>query len=254
MPINTAPPLSASFRFYEELNDFLPHDKRKQTLTYTFYGKPSIKDAIEAHGVPHTEVDLITANGQSVGFEYSLKDGDRIAVYPMFEGIDITPIVKLREKPLRDPRFVLDVHLGKLARLMRLLGFDTLYRNDYDDPEIAQISVSQSRAVLTRDRRLLHLRIITHGYYLRSMNAEEQLEEVIRRFDLKRLISPFGRCLICNGAMESVKKEKILDLLEPKTRFCYDAFFQCTGCGKVYWKGSHFGKLSEVVGRFSNGS
>jgi uncharacterized protein with PIN domain len=243
-------PLSATFRFYEELNDFLPVEKRKRELTYAFFGRPSIKDAIEAQGVPHTEVDLIIADSLSVGFEYHLGHGDRIAVYPVFEGVDITPIVKLREKPMREPRFILDVHLGKLARLMRLLGFDALYRNDYDDPHIARISAEKNRIVLTRDRKLLHIRIVTHGYLLRSLNAEEQLEEVMRRFDLKGLISPFCRCLACNGAVRPVKKEEILDLLEPQTARCYESFFQCLECGKIFWKGSHFTRLSEIVKHF----
>jgi uncharacterized protein with PIN domain len=247
---NNATPLFATFRFYEELNDFLPLQKRNHTLTYSFFGKPSIKDAIEAQGIPHTEVDLIVANGQSVGFEYHLRSGDFISVYPVFEGIDITSVVKLREQPLRNPKFILDVHLGKLARLMRLLGFDTFYRNDYDDLGIARISALQHRAVLTRDRKLLHVRIITHGCCLRSMNAEAQLEEVIRRFDLKGLISPFSRCLICNGTTQSVDKESIAHLLEPKTRIYYNSFFQCVACGKIYWQGSHFGRLSRIVNAF----
>jgi len=240
-------PLFATFRFYEELNDFLSEEKRKQDVMYGFSGKPSIKDAIEAQGIPHTEVDLIVANGASVGFDYSLKDDDRIAVYPMFEGLDISPIVKLREKPLREPKFVLDVHLGKLARLMRLLGLDVLYRNDYDDKLLACISATQHRALLTRDRKLLHYRMITHGCLLRSMNADEQLSQVIRRFDLKENLSPFSRCLECNGPLESAEKDKILDRLEPKTIRYYDTFFQCAQCRKIYWKGSHFGRLAAVV-------
>jgi uncharacterized protein len=243
----TTDSLFATFRFYEELNDFIVPEKRKQSVAYVFQGKPSVKDAIEAQGIPHTEVDLIVVNGVSVGFDYSLQDGDRVAVYPMFEAIDIAPIVMLREKPMRDPRFVLDVHLGKLARLMRLLGFDALYRNDYDDPEIALISASQRRAVLTRDRKLLHWSHITHGYCLRSVFAEKQLEEVIRRFDLKALASPFSRCLACNGMMEPVEKGAILDKLEPKTIQYYDAFFRCSSCGKIYWKGSHFERLVKTV-------
>jgi uncharacterized protein with PIN domain len=243
---------AATFRFYEELNDFLPEEKRKRDVVYTFSGKPSIKDAIEAQGIPHTEVDLITANGVSVGFDYSLKNGDRIAVYPMFEGLDISPIVKLREKPLREPKFVLDVHLGKLARLMRLLGLDTLYRNDYDDAHIASISATQRRAVLTRDRMLLHYRVITHGYWLRSMKAEEQLSEVIRRFDLRGNLSPYSRCLACNGQLEPVAKDKILGRLEPKTSLYYDTFFRCRECGKIYWKGSHFDTLRKTVKKFGS--
>jgi len=242
---------TATFRFYAELNDFLPEGKRLQRLPYTFSGKPSVKDAIEAQGIPHTEVDLIVVEGESIGFDYHLRDGDEVAVYPVFESLDITPIVKLREKPLREPRFILDVHLGKLARHMRLLGFDTLYRNDYADPEIVELSVSERRAVLTRDRRLLRARVITHGYWLRSTDAEEQLAEVIRRFDLKRLISPFSRCLACNGSMEPVKKEEILDLLEPKTKLYFDEFYRCAECGKIYWRGSHSGQLDKVVRRYS---
>jgi hypothetical protein len=145
---------SAEFRFYEELNDFLRPEQRKQTLTYRFNGNPGIKDPIEVFGVPHTEVDLIVVNGESVGFGYRLKDADRIAVYPVFEGFDISPIVRLREAPLRHTAFVVDVNLGKLARLLRLFGFDTLFANSFDDREIAAISVEQQRIILTRDRLL----------------------------------------------------------------------------------------------------
>ena len=237
----------ATFRFYEELNDFLPEDQQKRDSIYSFKGKPSIKDVIEAHNVPHTEVDLILANGKSVGFGYHLKDGDRIAVYPIFESFNISPMVKLRERPLRDPKFVLDVHLGKLARLMRLMGFDTYYRNDLDDPEIVQISTGQKRVVLTRDKKLLHARAITHGCWLRSVHAEEQLREVIRRFNLENHIDPFKRCQSCNGPMKKVEKADILDQLEPLTRKHYDEFYQCSDCRKIYWQGSHFEDLKGVI-------
>ncbi len=247
---NKNKPYTAMFRFYEELNDFLPEEKRKTTILYNFDGNPSIKDAIEAQGIPHTEIDMIIVNEESVGFDYHLKNGDHVGVYPMFESIDISPLVRLREHPLRAPKFILDVHLGKLARLMRLCGFDTLYRNDYDDPEIIELSVSQKRIILTRDRALLHARIITHGYCLRSMNASEQLSEVIRRFDLKSIIAPFSRCLSCNGTLHSVDKASISDQLEPKTKLYYDGFFRCDGCGKIFWKGSHFEKLESVVKKF----
>lgn len=120
---------SAVFRFYEELNDFLPPDQRKTAVTYRFTGRPGIKDAIEALGVPHTEVELIIVNGHSVRFDYRLRNGDRVAVYPMFESTDVTPLLRLREAPLRNSVFVLDVNLGKLARRLRMLGFDALYRN-----------------------------------------------------------------------------------------------------------------------------
>jgi uncharacterized protein with PIN domain len=234
---------AAEFRFYEELNDFLPLHRRKVAWVYRFDGRPGIKDAIEAQGVPHTEVDLIVVNGKSVGFDYLLHNGDRVAVYPVFESLDITPVVRLREAPLRRTAFILDVHLGKLARMLRSLGFDTLYRNDYDDREIIRLALEQHRIILTRDRRLLHDRRITHARWLHSIRAEEQACEVIRRFQLERVIRRFARCPACNGLVEAVEKETILSRLEPLTKKYYAEFFQCRECGKIYWKGSHYDRI-----------
>src|SRR5262249_52305094 len=131
----------ASFRLYAELNDFLPPAQRQIPFVYCFNGMPTIKEAIEAVGVPHTEVDLILVNGVSVAFDYRLRDGDSVAVYPVFESFDIAPLLRLRPQPLRETKFILDVHLGKLAKYLRLLGFDTLYRNDYQDPDIIAIAL-----------------------------------------------------------------------------------------------------------------
>lgn len=249
------PPLKhAEFRFYEELNDFLPPEKRKRSFRYSFRGTPSVKDAIEALGVPHTEVDLILVNGESVGFDYLLKGGERVAVYPAFESLDISSLTRLRPQPLRRPRFVLDVHLGKLARLLRMLGFDTLYRNDYSDPEIIYISLREKRIILTRDRALLKHRAITHGYWVRSTHPREQLQEVLHRFDLFSRIRPFHRCMVCNGLIEEVSKSEVLDQLEPKTRRYYDEFYRCTGCGKIYWKGSHYTGMVEYIGKYLSGT
>ncbi|MEJ2722847.1 MAG: Mut7-C RNAse domain-containing protein, partial [bacterium] len=152
---------TARFRFYEELNDFLPADRKKVGFTYRFSGTPAVKDAIEAIGVPHTEIELIIANGTSVGLDYRLRDGDFVAVYPVFEGIDVTPIVRLREGPLRRVAFILDVHLGKLARRLRMLGFDTLYRNDYRDSDIVRLAALENRIVLTRDTGILKTGSVT---------------------------------------------------------------------------------------------
>jgi uncharacterized protein with PIN domain len=234
---------AAEFRFYEELNDFLPAEKRKRTVTYRFDGHPGIKDAIEAQGVPHVEVDLIVVNGESAGFEYQLQDGDRVAVYPVFEALDISPVVKLREKPLRRTAFVVDVNLGRLARRLRLAGFDTLFSNAYRDEEIVKIAAAEHRIVLTRDRRLLHAKAVTHGAWVRAVQVDRQFEEVVRRFDLAGQIRPFSRCAACNGIIEPVAKADVLEQLEPKTKKYYDTFFRCTGCGKVYWEGSHVGKV-----------
>jgi len=190
----------AFFRFYEELNDFLPRNKRKISFEQHFEGNPGIKDVIEALGVPHAEVDMILVNGQSVDFEYQLQDGDRVAVYPVFEALDISAVSKVRQAPLREPKFILDVHLGKLAKRLRLLGFDTLYRNDLEDNEVVEISLKEKRIILTRDIGLLKNKKVTHGYWLRSQQPKRQLREIVSRFDLKNLIRPFTRCLECNGS------------------------------------------------------
>lgn len=244
------PSKTAFFRFYEELNDFLPVHKRKRTFSYPFDGRPAVKDAIEAEGVPHAEVDLILVDGRSVDFGYRIQDGDRVSVYPVFESLDISPLVRLRERPLRKTRFILDVHLGKLARFLRLLGFDTRYRNDLDDPEIIEIAVSEGRIILTRDIGILKRSAVTHGYWLRSTDPEEQIQEVLHRFDLYSRIRPFYRCIHCNGLIEPVAKAKVESQLQPRTKKYHDEFFRCTGCGRIYWKGSHYLKMIARIDRW----
>ncbi len=237
----------AVFRFYGELNDFLPPKHRQCDIEYNFQNTPAVKDAIEALGVPHTEVDLIVVNGQSVGFSHRLCDGDRVAVYPVFESLDISPIVQLREKPLRRIAFIADVHLGKLARLLRLLGFDTLHSNSYEDSELAAIAAAEGRIVLTRDRELLKHNAVTHGYWLRSTHPIEQAREVVRRFNLESLIDPFRRCLVCNGLLEPIAKGEILSQIPPRIAVEHDEFFRCTSCQKLYWRGTHYPKLERHI-------
>jgi uncharacterized protein with PIN domain len=221
------------------LNDFLPARQQKRWMLYRFNGHPGIKDPIEVFGIPHTEVESIVINGRSVGFDYQLQSGDRVAVYPISESPDISPLIKLREKILQRPRFVLDVNLGKLAKFMRLLGFDSLYHNDYQDKEVVNIAAAEQRIVLTRDRRLLYAKRISHGYWLRAVDVENQVDEVLRRFDLYDSIQAFARCLVCNGVLEPVNKADIQDRLEPKTRLYYEVFYQCADCRRIYWEGSH---------------
>ena len=184
-------PHVAWFRFYEELNNFLPADKRKIAFPYKLSGSTSVKDVIEAIGVPHTEVDLILVNGNSVKFCHKLSHGDHISVYPVFENLDISHISRLRPKPLRKTRFIVDAHLGRLSRLLRMLGFDTLYKNNYKNEEIITEALTQKRIILTRDSGLLKNRSITHGYLIRETDPHEQAREVIRRFDLYSQAKPF---------------------------------------------------------------
>ena len=189
-------------RFYAELNDFLPLWRRKRPTTCDFDVSGSVKDMIEALGVPHTEVDLILANNESVDFSYRIQDGDKISVYPVFESIDISSLVRLRPVPLREVRFIADVHLGRLAAYLRMVGFDTLYQDDYQDEELARISSGERRTLLTRDRGLLKRNVITRGYCVRATNPREQLVEVLRRFDLLRAMTPFRRCVHCNAVLQ----------------------------------------------------
>lgn len=239
--------IHAQFRFYEELNDLLPLEQRKQTIDYHVDGYPGIKDPIEAFGIPHSEVELIVVNGESVGFDYHLQDGDRVAVYPCFESFDVTPLVRLRESPLREPRFVLDVHLGKLARYLRLLGFDTLYRTDYSDLEIIDTAAYEHRIILTRDRPLLFNRRVTHGYFVRATDAILQTREILKRLDLSGRLRPFQRCIRCNGLLEQASKAEVLDQLPPRTRRDYSEFSRCAACHHVYWKGSHYDRLIQRI-------
>ena len=241
------PAASAEFRFYEELNDFLPPGQRRLAFRHRVAGTSSVKDAIEAIGVPHTEVDLILVDGRSVGFDCVLRGGERVAVYPVFERLDIAPLQHLRPRPLREPRFVLDAHLGKLARHLRLCGFDCLYRNDYRDSELVTASLAEHRIILTRDKGLLKRRLVTHGYFVRHTEPEEQLREVLHAFQLETALRPFTRCRECNAELRSVAKAEVLARLPQKVRAAHERFQLCPGCDRIYWEGTHYARLQRLL-------
>jgi hypothetical protein len=238
---------SAVFRFSAELNDFLPRSQRQVSFTHVFKERASIKDMIESLGVPHTEVDCILVNGKAVNFSYIVRDGDRIDVHPISTATEVSPLVSVRPQPPSILHFVLDVHLGKLAASLRLLGFDTLYRNDYADEELAEISACQQRMLLTRDKGLLMRSRVTYGYYVRATNPDRQVVEVLRRFDLFGKVLPFQRCIRCNGLLEPVSKESIFEQLPPKTRLEIDEFHRCCECNQVYWRGSHYERMQQFI-------
>lgn len=238
---------TATFRFYEELNDFLAPDRRKQEFTVPCARAATTKHMIEALGVPHTEVELILVNGESVDFNRQLEDGDRVAVYPRFEAMDVTPLLRVREQPLREPRFVADAHLGGLAHMLRMLGLDTLYDNHFHDDAIVAIAERDGRIVLTRDRELLKRRAVTHGCYVHALKSEQQLREIVKRLDLARSARPFTLCLHCNAPLRAVDKASVLDRLPPKVRERYERFSTCDGCGRVYWEGSHWRNMRRVL-------
>jgi uncharacterized protein len=236
-------------RAYAELNDFLPRDARGTTLARPVRPHQTVKDVVEALGIPHTEIDLVVVDGEPVGFDHRPRSGARLAVYPVFERVDIGPIGRLRPAPLRDPRFVADVHLGRLARLLRLVGFDTRWRNDLIDEELATIGRREHRILLTRDRGLLKRRDVTHGLYVRSGDPQHQVVDVIRRVDLGDRLAPFSRCLRCGGALATVPKAEIVDRLGPVTRARVDEFHRCLACDHVYWRGAHHDSLVAQVAR-----
>ena len=240
---------TAYIRFYAELNDLLPPENRQVTIAHTFFGQPSVKDLIESLGIPHTEVDLILANSESVDFSYRVKDGDRISVYPVFEAFDISPLLQVRPEPLREPRFVLDAHLGKLAAYLRMLGFDTVYLNYSSDESLANISVKEERILLTRDRGLLKRSAVTHGYLVRADDPRLQVEEVLQRFDLSNKIQPFRLCMRCNVALRSAPAEGVKGKVPPRVREQVSEYRSCPECRRIYWKGSHYKKMAEFINR-----
>lgn len=239
-----------TIRFYEELNDLLPEEKRKKRFTHTFIDRTSVKDLIESLGVPHTEVDLILVNGKSVSFKYLIKDGDDISVYPVFESMDITDVQHLRPKPLRKPKFICDVHLGKLARNMRMLGLNVAYANNLSDEQMVKISLLEKRTILTRDLGVLKRTEVTHGNFVREQEPEKQLYEIIKRFDLKNQLKPFSLCLECGAKLSRISKKEIINLLPENVKKNQDNFLYCTDCKKIYWAGSHFNNMKNFVNTF----
>ena len=239
--------VTATFRFYEELNDFLPRERRARSFAAKCARAATTKHMIEALGVPHTEVELVLVNGESSGFDRLLEEGDRVAVYPKFETFDVSPLLRVRERPLRRLRFVADAHLGGLARLLRMAGFDTLYDNNIQDDEIEELAQEQERVVLTRDRDLLKRRTITHGCYIHALKAAQQLRELFDRLDLASSAQPFTICLHCNVPLRNVDKESVLDRLPPSVRELHHEFNTCDCCQRVFWKGSHYKRMTAVL-------
>lgn len=234
-------------RFYEELNDFLPLQRRKIKFAHQYNGRESVKDLIESLGIPHSEIDLILVNGNSVKFDYLVKDNDEISVYPVFESFDISNVTRLRPAPLREPKFIADVHLGTLARYLRMLGIDTLYSNGYSKDDLVRISLEEGRAVLTKDRSLLKKNDITHGYWIRNENPVEQVREVIERFDLANTLNEFSRCMDCNGLLAKVEKPQVEEELPEKVKLYHNEFYRCPSCRKIYWKGTHFERMKNLI-------
>jgi uncharacterized protein with PIN domain len=234
-------------RFYAELNDFLPAARRARAFSHGAAANTPLKDVIEGLGVPHPEIDLVLVNGQSVDLAYVPRDGDRVAVYPVFEAFDIASVTRIRPEPLRQMRFVLDVHLGRLVALLRMAGFDSSYSTHASDASLAATASRDGRILLTRDQALLKRRLVTHGYYVRSSHPPTQFTEVMRRFDAWRLLRPFTRCLRCNSVLGAASPEAIAELAPPRVRARHDEFSFCARCGRLYWKGTHHARMRRLL-------
>ena len=241
---------SAEFIFLAELNDFLPKKWQNISFRYSFEEHQTIKHVIECLGVPHNEVNHLRANDLAVDFSYHIHEGDQISVFPVSMPPGAQDIL-LQIKPESVSSFVLDNHLGRLAAYLRLLGFDTLYSNDYQDEELARIASQENRTLLTRDRHLLMRNAVLSGYWVRHQDPQGQLIEVAQRFAMPGRIQPFQRCLRCNHPLEPVSKELVLARLKPLTRIYYDEFHICPACNQVYWKGSHYERMQGLLLKLS---
>lgn len=237
----------AFVRCYAELNDFLPGVRRYATFPVSLQTPMSVRDVAGIVGIPHDHIDLILVNGTSVEFSSVVSNEDRIAFYPVFESFDISPVTKLRDTPLRQRRFVLDVHLGKLASHLRMLGFDSVYNNSFRDDELERIAVDEHRTLLSKDRELLERDTITRCYLVKNTDPRQQLIEVLCRFDLVSSVRLFTRCIECNMLLERVDKSLIMDRLPGRVRRLFDEFQTCRSCDRIYWKGSHFQRMKQFV-------
>jgi uncharacterized protein with PIN domain len=237
----------ATFRFYGNLNDFLPRERRQHDIATPCARMATTKHMIEALGVPHTEVELVLVNGEPTGLDLLLEEGDRVAVYPRFTRLDIADLAPAPTLPPGRLRFVADAHLGGLARLLRMAGFDTIYDNSLRGDQVEALAVEEERLVLTRDRELLKRRTIAYGCYVRALQAQTQLREVFERLGLAERARPFTRCLHDNAPLRTVAKAEVLARLPPQVAATQDEFSTCDMCGRVYWKGSHWERMAGML-------
>lgn len=235
------------FRFYEELNDYLPKENRKEWFDVTIEPETTIRTVLQKLGVPINEVDLILVNQQSQGLDYQLQNEDRVSVFPMFELFDISSVSEVHDKPLRNLKFIGDVHLGRLCKYLRILGFDTLYFKDYSVDQLIELSRQDRRILLSKDHKLGKHPKVNHWYWIRSSDPLEQIRDLYEKLDLTSSIAPLTRCIKCNNEIVLVPKEEVLDKLQPRTAKYYEDFFQCPNCERIYWEGSHYEHMLEFI-------
>ncbi|MBA3005625.1 MAG: Mut7-C ubiquitin/RNAse domain-containing protein [Proteobacteria bacterium] len=234
--------------FWGNLKGLLrPPFRGEKRVEYELSRKASVKDIVESFGVPHTEVGRLTIAGRDISFSSPGSHDDRVDVYPLCPPVDVLTPTLLRPEPLAAITFAVDVNVGKLASLLRMAGFDTFYRNYISDPELVMVAVQEGRIVLSRDTDLLKRKELVYGYLVREIYPEKQLAEVVHLFGLKDQLQPLSRCMRCNGLLQPVDKEQVLDQLEPLTRKYYHVFHQCSECKHIYWPGSHLDRMLKVL-------
>jgi hypothetical protein len=243
------PSNSCRIRFYGNLKDLTAPDRR-ESFEINYCGSPGVKDMIESCGIPHTEVGLLIVNGHPVEWKYRVKNRDEIAVYPFFKSIDITSCNRVIPADYPAGRFVVDVHLGRLCKYLRILGFDTSFNPLWNDQEIMAISRNEKRIILTRDRGILKNSNISFGCLIRSIKPQEQLRQVLDRYGLYDSINPLTRCLKCNGRIKSVQAGSVIEKVGENTKKYFKDFYQCSSCGRIYWKGSHFKRMTREIDSF----
>ncbi len=249
MAVETLASKWVELRFYGDLVDFLPG--RRRTVERSFDIAPAVKDVIQACGVPHPEVDLVLIGGEPVGWHRALRHGDHISVFPRFRTFDISQLSPVHVAPLEEPRFVLDGHLARLARYLRLLGIDAMLPDVTDDALLADVAMRQQRALLTRDIELLKRTIVRHGYFVRAIDPMLQCADVVHYFDLGAALRPFSRCMACNGLTDDLTADDVVGAVPAAVLARHERFRRCRNCRRVYWEGSHFARLQAVVARFT---
>lgn len=230
---------TALFRFHGELAQFLPYGKRGGTFSHACARAATLKNAIESLGVPHTETGRLTVNGEPATLSRIVREADAIEVFPQ-HAADV-----VLDGP---PSFIADAHLGGLARLLRMLGFDTLFENAYADRHIVELIARERRILLTRDRELLKCRDVSRGCFVRALKAEAQLSEVVARYSLARHARPFTLCLHCNFRLEAAEPGAVAARVPAPIAARYTRFARCPGCSRIYWEGSHWEHMRAMLG------
>ncbi|MFJ3510157.1 Mut7-C RNAse domain-containing protein [Streptomyces luteogriseus] len=223
--------------FAPELHVFVPRARAAGAVRAATDGVSGLGHVVESLGVPLTEVGALLVDGREVPVAHVPAAG---------ESVTVRAVARPQQVPGAPLRFLLDVHLGTLARRLRLLGVDTAYEStDIGDPALAARSAAEHRVMLSRDRGLLRRRELWAGAFVYSTRPEEQLRDVLERFRPELL--PWTRCTACNGVLREAPKDEVADQLKHGTHATYDVFAQCTACGRAYWRGAHHEQLEAIV-------